>query len=140
MSNTRRIPEVPAAKVPQSAEVGAHTVAQEIGQAVSLNISRILAPLLTEIARQQHQPACVFCVQAAKKAETAHAQEHAGNDNPPVFNVPRVEAAVTWMPVQTAPGVPPAVLPVCYGHFDTGPQMRPTGLVSASGTPIVARG
>jgi hypothetical protein len=146
VSNTRRATGVPAAltrdgtAVPPSPDVEEHSLAQVIGEAVALHVSRVLAPVLGGVAQLQTMPACVICVQERKQAErawltaVANAQR-AAEPEPGAPEPPVVLPAVTWVPL----GQPGAVLPVCYGHFPDGPQVRATGLVNAAGAPIIAR-
>lgn len=132
MSNVRRpLPgHIPAAfardgqEVPPSTDVAEANLANVIGEAVALHLANVLGPMLQQMP---WHPACVLCVQARKQAEQAEGEEPPG-----------IAQAVTWMPLGQ-PGQPPNVLPVCYGHFQTGPAVRPTGLVAPSGQPIVAR-
>ena len=150
MSNTRRLPgTVPAAfsatgeDIPPSPDVAEHNLAQVIGQAVAVHLGQLLGPLVQHIAQQQAQPACVICVQARKAAEQAHQvavanAQQAAEPEPEAPELPGIMPAITSMPLG-APGQPPQVLPVCYGHFQAGPSVRPAGLVLPDGRPVVAQ-
>lgn len=143
MSNTRRANGVPAAfsatgqHVPESPDVAEANLANVIGQAVAMHLAQLLA-------QQQAQSACVLCVQNRKQAEQAYQvavdnAAAAAEPQPPLPPEPPVMPAVTWVPLGQ-PGQPGNVLPVCYAHFPSGPQVRSTGLVDASGNAILARG
>ncbi len=109
--------EATAARAADEAEAG---LAVLIGHAVA----QALAPVLAQIATQ---PACVLCCAMAKQAEKAGAEQK-----------PPIAQSMTVQPVQVGGGLQ-VPLPVCWAHFDTGPQERATGLVNPSGQPIIAR-
>lgn len=116
---------------------GEVTLAQLIGKQVALE----LVPLLAEM-----QPAPVACAlhagrykQALKAWHVAVQNALAAAEEPPAQPEPGIPQAFTWMPVQLAQGAPPVSVPVCFDCFDTGPDVRPAGLVDAAGTPIIAR-
>lgn len=146
MSNTRhangRVPAALSAtgqEIPPSPDVAEASLADIIGQTVALHLANVLGPMLQQV---QAQPACVICVQGHKQAAKAHdvavANAAQSAEEPPEVQLPPIMPAVTWMPL-TAPGQPPQVLPVCYGHFQAGPTVRPTGLVLPDGRPVVAQ-
>jgi hypothetical protein len=148
VSNTRRLPRghVPAAfardgqEVPPSPDVAEANLAHVIGEAVALHLAQVLGPMLQQMP---WHPACVLCVQACKQAEldyqtAVEVAVKAAEPTPEMPEVPPIAQAVTWLPL-APPGAPPSVLPVCYGHFQAGPAVRPTGLLTPSGQPIIAR-
>ena len=125
----------------RAADEAEATLAQVIGQHVALNLAQVLPQMLAQLP---HQPACVMCVARRKKAEEAAAPVLPGSDaeaaQAAAAALPGVSNAVTWLPLVTGPGQPPAVLPVCYPDFSMGPDVRPVGLVDPSGSPIMAHG
>jgi hypothetical protein len=134
-----------AAAVPPSPDVAEASLAEVIGKTAALHLAQVLQPALQAIAQAQVQPGCFFCVMAHKQAGHAlqvamlNAQA-AAEEPPPEAELPAIQQAMTWMPVERAQGQPPVNVPVCYGHFQAGPNMRPTGLVTADGRPVIAQG
>ena len=114
-----------------------------IGEAVALHLGQLLQQAIPQLSRLLPlQPGCVLCVADTKRAEAAWltaCQEAAEADAPPPQRpAPNVQPSVTWMPL--GPEGRQTALPVCYGHFQLGPEVRSVGLVDAGGNPILARG
>ena len=124
--------------VPPSADVAEASVANVIGKAVALELGKLLAEVLP------HPMACA--IHTARYKQVLRAWQVAcqnavqAAEEPPEQPEPGIPQAFTMMPVAAREGQPPVALPVCFECFDTGPDVRPVGLVDSSGTPIVARG
>lgn len=146
------------------AGAGGDALATAIGQQVAMNLAPFIAQLAQQLAAQAQKIACCYCAARRKIAEHQHllavaalrheyeiackAAAELGDAapewaEPGAPELPAVQEAFTWVPVQPAPGAPPTSVPVCYDDLPTepaGPVERPTGLVTADGRPVVARG
>lgn len=133
--------EAAAARAADEAEQG---LAQLIGQAVALHLAQLLQHGLPQLlSGLPLQPGCVLCTADAKRAQDAWlaaAQEAmAAAQEAPPRPAAGIRPSVTVTPVDVGGGqqVP---LPVCFGHFQVGPEVRQVGLVDPGGNPILAHG
>lgn len=117
------------------------TLARIIGESVALHLAQLLPQALAQVAQQT---ACLLCAVAAKQEQAAHktACEQAAKAGEPMPDAPpvNIQQAFTLMPMQAAVNVPPVACPVCFDHLQTGPEVRPVGLVGPNGKPIIAKG
>jgi hypothetical protein len=125
------------------------TAEANLAQVIARTVAEVLAGMLPQALHQAMQgqpwqPGCLFCVNEHKQAMMGHAvavqnaqQAAEPPPDPPQVNI---QQAITFVPMQPAPNLPPVPVPVCYDHHQAQPGGRPVGLVLPDGTPIVARG
>lgn len=123
---------------PEVAEAAQGNLADVIGQAVAVHLAKLLAGLLPGPAACSLHTARYKQVLGEWRVAVANAL--AAAEKPPAQPEPAIPQGFAWMPVAPAPGQPPVALLVCFECFETGPNVRPVGLVDASGKQILARG
>lgn len=115
MSNTRRATGVKpafAGKVPPSPDVAERTLAEVIGDAVAVNLAKMMGPMFRALAEAQRRPGCIACAAKVKQAERDYevAARNAAAAAEPEPDKPDVGVTESFTDGSRGP--------VCWGCYD----------------------